>query len=327
MSQRNWRSIAPERLISSSRRLMDRWRDRPTLDQRAQRLTIRSRALGVRKDCYVYLPPVASGTPLPALYIFRGHEREWINPQQDQSRGGTTIIDEYEDLLRQGAVGPMALVFPGVSSDDNTVPGLLVNFLHPELTSARGVGAGCFQDYFLSEVIPQVERRFPIDSQRRGTHGFSLGGFMAIKIAMQCPDLFRVAGAYDGLFFWDDPDDPHCVAATDRTFHNPMFDPAFGAGKRRNRRYAALHNPLNLLRNGKATDVHKLAWIIEYGPRASEPGDSNYFRGERFCELLMTHGIRNLGRGEVADGTHSWRFADDQLRHVLPLYWRELTRS
>src|SRR5947209_6586872 len=119
------------------REVLERHMEKP-IDARVHRVTIKSEVLGVPKSFYVALPPgyyriANSQERYPTLYLFRGHEREWVHRFQDHSRHGHTVIDVYRRLLDEGKVGPMILVFPGISSDDNRVPGMLVNFREPEL--------------------------------------------------------------------------------------------------------------------------------------------------------------------------------------------------
>jgi enterochelin esterase-like enzyme len=318
-----------KRVFALGRRSITRWKERKRLDHRVQPLSIRSRALGIAKRLYVYTPPgsAQSRASLPVLYFFRGHEHEWINPGQDASRAGRTVIDVYEELLASGAVGPMLLVFPGISSDDNSISGLLTNFKHPDLTTKPGIGSGRFEDYLMQDVLPLIDRRYRTRPGARGVQGFSLGGFMAAKIAAQHPADFRTVGAYDGLYFWDDPADAHSIACNDATFNHPMFDPAFGATPQRDRRYAAANNPSNLIRTGDAATLERISWIIEYGPQTGEPGDSNFYRGEHLCKLLAEKRIDNRGRGELKSGTHNWHCADEHMRYVLPLHWAALSQT
>ena len=139
------------------------------------------------------------------------------------SRHDQTVIDVYRELLQAGKVGPMILVFPGISSDDNRVPGLLVNFREPKLAAgAPGIGTGKFEDYFIGEVIPYVDKHFRTIATRngRGVDGFSLGGFQAIKIAAQYPHLFRSAGSFDGTFLYAS-DKGKSIRKTDRICTQP----------------------------------------------------------------------------------------------------------
>jgi enterochelin esterase-like enzyme len=207
----------------------------PNYDPRAHKVRINSPSLGVPKEFYVYTPPEYALAPerrYPVLYLFRGHEKEWINKFEDGSRGGTNVIDVYEELLAADQVGPMLLVFPGISSDDNSVSGMLTNFKSPELTTAAGIGTGRFEDYFVQDVIGYVDANYRTVATRagRGVDGFSLGGFMSVKIASQHPELFQTAGAFDGTHFYADLDCSDVDAVRDaNTFTtNAMFDPVFG---------------------------------------------------------------------------------------------------
>lgn len=296
-----------------------------TFDPRAEVIDSDSAILGLRRRFYVYTPSgYTTGTErLPVIYLFRGHEREWINAKEDSTRDGKTVIDVYEDLLLNKEVGPLILVFPGVASDDNRWSGMLVNARQAQLPAVKGaLGNGRWEDYFLHELIPYIDSHYRTDPTARAVDGFSLGGFMSVKIAAQHPTLFRSVGAYDGTFLWDDPKDPHGIATTDNVFGMPIFDPIWG--KPRDRRFAAANNPLNLVRNGDPAVLSKLQWLIAYGPRSAEPSNSNYYRGNRLRRLLAERGIPNIG-GAIRGGVHTWRQADAHMRRNFPLHWAKLS--
>jgi len=151
--------------LHNYREVPERHHERP-IDERVRRITIDSEILGVTKSFYVALPSgyyriINSQQRYPTLYLFRGHEREWVHRFQDNSRHGRTVIDVYRRLLEEGKVGPMIIVFPGISSDDNRVPGMLVNFREPTLVKdVPGIGSGRFEDYFLHELVPYVDAHF-----------------------------------------------------------------------------------------------------------------------------------------------------------------------
>ncbi|GAB4203252.1 MAG: alpha/beta hydrolase-fold protein [Roseiflexaceae bacterium] len=296
----------------------------PVYDERVQHLTLSSQALGIDKHLYVYTPPdLAPGERVPALYLLRGHEREWVNRQEDQSRGGTNVIDVYEQLRQAGRIGPMVLVFPGLSSDDNRIPGLIVNMRAPQLAGgAAGVGTGRVADYFFDELLPYVDAHFPTTGGRRGIAGFSLGGAMAVKAAAQRPDLFASAGAYDGTFLYA-VDKGRKVRARDQVVQNPMFDPAYGAP--RDMAFVADNNGPNLILRAGQAAMASVTWIIGYGPRSAEPWDANYYRGVHLLRCLRTHGLANaLPQGALPKGNHTWRTADAFMEQTLPLHDRAL---
>lgn len=303
-------------------------RNRP-IDPRVRRITLQSRALGVKKRFYVALPPGYSGAAnaqrrYPVLYLFRGHEREWIHRWQDKARRGETVIDVYRRLLKESRVGSMILVFPGISSDDNRIPGLLVNFRAPELAeSAPGIGTGRFEEYFLEELMPCVDRRFRTEANHRGraVDGFSLGGFQAIKIAAQRPDLFCSAGSFDGTFLYATYQGKG-VRANDRVLRNPMLAPAFGTP--RDMAFVAANSPANLLWRADRAALAAVQWLVQSGPETAEPWQSNYFRTQHIIEILRARKLANGIEAVLSGAKHSWLWADRHMSQTLPLHWQAM---
>ena len=235
------------------------------------------------------------------------------------------MIDVYEDLRTAGRVGPLALVFPGTSSDDNRIPGILVNMRAPHLANgATGIGSGRFADFFFDDLIPYVDRHFPVipEGRARGIVGFSLGGAMALSVAARRPDLFACAGAYDGTFLYA-CDRGRRVLRRDRVIANPMFDAAYGVP--RDLTFIAQHNAANLILRGDAAALERVVWVVAYGPESHEPWQSNYYRGEHLLACLRARGLANaLEDPVIPDGDHTWRTADRFIALTLPLYDRAL---
>jgi S-formylglutathione hydrolase FrmB len=297
----------------------------PAIDPRAQPIQIRSAALGLTKRCYVYLPMDAPLLRhLPVLYLLRGHEREWVNRSEDPSRVGTAI-DVYEQLYAAGAVGPMLLVFPGLASDDNSLPSMLSDMVAPELTTAPGIGAGAFQRFFFDELLPTIERRFRTHKRARAVAGFSLGGLMAVKAAASRPDLFASVGSFDGTILYAS-DGGAQARLSDPVLANPMFDPALGAP----RHIARIHadHPITALLRADRAAIRRLTWIVQYGPEAIEPWGSNFYRGEYLIRVLHALGISNAARiAALPNGEHTWRCADQHLADTLPIHWQALSQA
>ena len=321
---------APHRLHDYRDRLRERL-DRP-IDARARRVTISSTALGIPKSFYVSLPPGyhrvgERARRYPVIYFFRGHEREWVHRRQDRTRHGRTVIDVYRALLDEGTVGPVILVFPGTSSDDNRVPGLLVNFRQPELVEGTpGIGSGRFEDYFLRELVPYVDSHYRTIARREGraVEGFSLGGYQAIKIAAQHPDMFVSAGAFDGTFLYATADG-RSVKRSDRVFRNPMLSPVFG--QERDLAYAAANSPANLLMRGGRRELAAVQWLVRSGPEEAEPWHSNYYRCRHLTAIMQRRGLEN-GLDPVFSGaTHTWYWADRHAHDTIPLHWGAMARG
>jgi pimeloyl-ACP methyl ester carboxylesterase len=294
-------------------------------DPRALHVRFYSRTLGVEKALHLFVPEEGQhhGARLPILYLLRGHEREWINPHEDTARGGRNAVDVYLGLRASGAIGPLLLAMPGLTSEDGRLPGMLTNYRAPELAKqAAGIGSGRFEDYFVQELLPLVARHFAGDGARQSVAGFSLGGAMAAKVAAQHPQLFRSVGAYDGTFLYAEGEG-EAVRGDDGVLANPLFDPVFGVP--RDLSYVASQSPANLILRGNAAALGRLRWLIQYGPEAIEPWGSNFYRGEHLLEALRRRGIANaLERAALDDGDHSWRTADRHLELTLPLHYGAL---
>lgn len=299
-------------------------------DPRALPVHFFSQVLGVLKRYYIYLPPeYAAGTQrFPVLYLLRGHEREWVNPHEDTSRGGQTVIDVYAAARAAGAVGPLILVMPGIASDDNHLTGLMTDFRAPELAGNRpGIGSGRFERFFVQELIPHIDQTYRTLPTGRGraVAGFSLGGAMAVKVAARYPGLFASVGAYDGTFFFTS-DCGRRVRASDSLLLHPLFDPVFGVP--RDMDFITENNPVNLVMQADPAHLRALTWCIQYGPEQCEPRGANFYRGEHLLQALRRQGVRNsLPSPVLPDGQHTWATADRHIRQTLPLHWAALSET
>ncbi len=313
------------------------------IDSRVLRVTLDSQALGIAKSFYVFVPPLephddpthpAGMAPArcPALYLLRGHEREWVNPTEDPSRGDArTVVDVYLHLHATGLIGPMILVFPGVTSEDNRMHSAGVNLRGRALLSddLPGVGSGRFEDYLVREVIPAVDALFPTlaGGRHRGVDGFSLGGFMAARLAAGRPDLFATAGAYDGTFLYANARGT-AIRADDRVYRNRILDPAFG--RPRDGAFAAANNAANLALRANRGELDGIRWLLQYGAESLEPWGSNYYRGRYLRDLLIARGLdvaTDATLPPVLDGgVHDWATADRHMELTLPLHWAILRR-
>ncbi|HWI63307.1 MAG TPA: alpha/beta hydrolase-fold protein, partial [Symbiobacteriaceae bacterium] len=235
-------------------------------------ISIESKALGSTRKVNVYLPGgyEQSTERYPVVYLFRGHEREWVNPKEDGSRGGRTAATIADELVQSRAIPPLILVMPGLATDDNRIPGLGINFAMPELvTEEPTVGPGRFEDYMMQEVIPAVDAQFRTiaDRQHRGADGFSLGGFTALSLALRFPEQFSSVGAFDGTFFYAGgirPDGSH-----DSLLDISMLRPAFGDPI--NQDLFRRVNPADLVDQIPLEQLKRLTFHIHSGPEAQEP--------------------------------------------------------
>jgi S-formylglutathione hydrolase FrmB len=297
---------------------------------RVERVTFFSQALGINKSVNVYLPPGygVQGEYYPVVYLFRGHEREWVNRDEEASRRGRNIQDIADELYAKGLIGKMILVMPGLSSDDNTVPGLGVNFVQVAAAGGKsGIGSGRFEDFMLDDVIPYIDvhyRTLPSRTQR-GVDGFSLGGYTAMMFITKHPELFCSAGAYDGTMMWVDLDDPRAAGPLDdgTWLGSSLFDPAFG--RPRDLAVMLSYNPCNLVRDATPGRLALLSTCQFLIHSAGSERAGNLQRSQHMVDVLRSRGLENAFADIrlAANAEHNWWFADEHMRLVLPLHWQK----
>jgi S-formylglutathione hydrolase len=140
----------------------------------------------------VYLPPAAQQGPVPVLY--------WLS--------GLTCTDENfvqkAGAQQYAAKHGVAIVAPDTSPRGEGVPD------DPDAAYDFGLGAGFYvnaeqapwsshyrmYDYVVNELPALVTANLPLDGERAGVFGHSMGGHGALTIALKNPDRYRSASAF-----------------------------------------------------------------------------------------------------------------------------------
>ncbi|SEA42594.1 S-formylglutathione hydrolase [Rubrimonas cliftonensis] len=138
----------------------------------------------------VYLPPAAKFGPVPCLW--------WLS--------GLTCTHENA-MTKAGAQGwaaqeGLALVFPdtsprgeGVANDDAYDLGQGAGF-YVDATEEPWKPHFQMRSYIVDELTGLVASEFPIETDRMGVSGHSMGGHGAITLALSNPELFRSLSAF-----------------------------------------------------------------------------------------------------------------------------------
>jgi enterochelin esterase-like enzyme len=135
-------------------------------------VTFFSQALGRNMPYRVCLPQtIETGKRLPVVYLLHGGNggfRDWSNDSDAGSYANRVLIL----VMMEGAFS--------------------------YYMNAAGKPSERYEDYLTGDLMHGVETRFPAATIRgqRAIIGISMGGFAAIKFALDRPDLFVFAGAF-----------------------------------------------------------------------------------------------------------------------------------
>lgn len=171
-------------------------------------------------------------------------------------------------------------------------------------------GSGRWRDYITDELVREVETRWPVKTSREGRAiaGLSMGGYGAINLALQRPDVFSLAASMSG--------------ALDITRANNIFE----GGRRVDAEVLAGFGPPDsatrrdndIYRLAAEADPSKLPYLhLDCGR------DDPWFGVNReFAQVLARRGIAH--NFQELPGDHDWRYWDRQIEVVLALAAKRL---
>lgn len=168
-----------------------------------RREAFHSAALGVTKHYLVYLPPsyASSHRRYPVAYYLHGvggNEGDWM------VRGH---LAEAEDSLVAAGGAEMILVTP--DGDDSfyttwrqpPTPAECADSLLAEAPADYCVRQARYAEYVARDLVRWVDAHYRTRADRahRGIAGLSMGGYGAVTLALEFPDVFAAAASHSGV--------------------------------------------------------------------------------------------------------------------------------
>lgn len=261
-------------------------------------LKLESELLGKETAYSVYLPEGydTSERSYPVLYLLHGFtddETGWVQ------FGEVKAIADKES--RKVAVTPMIIIMPdaGLSWYVNNHDGSLM-----------------YEDYFINELMPHVENKFRIRSEKqfRAISGLSMGGYGSMLYAIKYPDLFASAAPLSAGVSTDSS-----IVNMPMENWNNVYGLPFGknlSGEERLKGHYLQNSILNLIENGDTEKLKKVKYYIDCGD------DDFLIKGNMALHsVLLDQNIPHEFR--VRDGGHTW----DYWRTALPEVLKFVSRS
>jgi S-formylglutathione hydrolase FrmB len=253
-----------------------------------------SAVLGHPVNVCVSLPPsyASSQKRFPTLYFLHGlfeDERSWSD------RGGLYIL---QDLWSKGQAGEFIVVLPdgGKTFYINSFDG------HER-----------YEDFFISELVPWVDRKFRTLAAppARGISGTSMGGFGALHLAMEHPDVFGSVSAHSAALI---PKIPNPLPSEGRWgFYARVLQAPFGSPL--NTEYFDRNNPLTLA--GEPGRFRELKLYFDCGESDRYGFDSG---ARALHEKLRAAGFPH--EFALRPGDHGWSYLNQYLRYSILFHWQ-----
>lgn len=166
--------------------------------------TLWSQSLGASKALVVYLPPsyrAATNRRYPLLVYLHGrtgNERNWV----DAGRLDRTV----DSLVRTGVPEAIIAMPDGDDGWYSTWNQLGdVNACRADTTRREAAATYCvpwtrYDDYIARDVVSHMDARYRTIARgdARGIAGLSMGGFGALTLALQYPEVFTAAASHSG---------------------------------------------------------------------------------------------------------------------------------
>jgi S-formylglutathione hydrolase FrmB len=282
-----------------------------------------SYALGTYKHVVVYLPPSydRSSARYPVAYYLHG----WSGSESNWVKAGH--LEAAMDTLVAGGMRELIVVMP--DGDDSwwmtsnslpDVPGCLrtlPNYAGDPATYC--VPWPHYDDYVAYDLVRWVDSRFRTKADRahRGIAGLSMGGYGAMLLALQYPEMFAAAASHSGVVWpleWAPAGVLSRPAGSQDTTWTRIYDHAVGRSARsvfgRDTIAWYARDPVHLLDRARARGAKIPALKADCGL-----GDP-YLAGNRaFRDALRARGVPLVY--DEFSGVHDWNYWRTNVRGSL----------
>ncbi len=255
-------------------------------------LSFKSAILKKEKKYAIYLPKgyETSQRSYPVLYLLHGgggNQSNWIQNGEVQ-RIADKAIDE-------GIAASMIIIMPDAEMTYymNNVNG---NFP--------------FEDFFIQELIPYIEKNYRCRSGKRyrSIAGLSMGGFGALLYSIHHPEIFSACAALSAAVWTDEQ-----INEMPQTEYWRRFGSAMGQVKEGEKRITDFWNQNNILFLVKQIREEQKKSVRFY----LDIGDDDFlYKGNSLLHISMRE-LNIPHEYRVRNGAHTWEYWRNALPDVL----------
>lgn len=160
---------------------------------RVEKVSFYSDVLSKEMPMLVFLPECYdSSTPLPVLYFIHGRSGN------EEIMFEIGINNKADQMIKGREIKPMIIVCPRIENSRGVNSSLICKeAVNPE-DNNRIANLGMYEDYFINEIIPLIDKTFNTIKDRKGRYigGVSAGGYVALHSTFRHQDIFSKVGAH-----------------------------------------------------------------------------------------------------------------------------------
>jgi enterochelin esterase-like enzyme len=138
--------------------------------------------------------------------------------QDGQDFAALRLQETLEYLITNQLVRPVVVVGTHANKDRVQEYGVA---RQPDYAN-RGSRAGHYTRFVLQELLPRLEASYRLQGTSRMVAGFSLGGLMALDLALNYPEVFSKVGVFSGALWWRQKAFDINYRDTDRIMHRQI---------------------------------------------------------------------------------------------------------
>jgi S-formylglutathione hydrolase FrmB len=244
---------------------------------------VKSAIMGKDVKYTIYLPAgyETSERSYPVVYLLHGYSDDdtgWLQFGEINRLADKAIAD--------GTIPPMIIVMPD-------------GFVSFYMNSYDGKEK--YEDFFLKEFMPTIEKSYRIKAQKRyrGISGLSMGGYGTMNLALRNPDLFAAAAPLSGAFY-----DEKTITNMEEGSWTRVYGQVYGRdlkGADRLTNTFFENSPLKMVETKTAEELKKVRYWIDCGD------DDFLTKGNCLLHIALTekkvpHEFR------MREGGHTWDY-------------------
>lgn len=244
---------------------------------------VKSAVMGRDVNYTIYLPYdyETSQRTYPVVYLLHGYTDDntaWLQFGEINRCADKAIAD--------GTIPPMIIVMPDADSS------FYINAYD---------GKESYEDFFIKEFIPAIEKKYRIKSEKRyrGVAGLSMGGYGTLIYSLKYPDMFAAAAPLSAAVFNDDD-----IIGFPEESWNRTFAQLYGRNKKGQDRLTKAWNDnaiLKIVANKTPEDLKKVRMWIDCGD------DDFLIKGNCLLHIALTE-KKAPHEFRVRDGVHNWTY-------------------